>query len=639
VLTFSYQSATEIIDIDYVRVQKADGSMISTPADNIQDIPAEITRQAPVYSDLREKHVAVKGLGLGDVLEYHVLWHTTKPLTPGQFWLSLNFPEDFIVLHWELQISVPRDRSVKWKSPKLKPTIAEEGSRRLITWTSSQLEHKSSEEDKKSKEDQTYQVALGKLPPPDLAVSSFQSWEEVGTWYNGLQQERIKPNAEIRSKAAELTKDAADENAKLHAIYNYVSTQFRYIGVAFGIGRYQPHSAPEVLSNQYGDCKDKHTLLASLLDAAGVKAYPALINTYHDLDSDIPSPAQFDHVITVVPQGSSVVWLDSTPEVARFGYLLSVLRNKPALLITPGKPSVLVTTAVDPATKASQIFKIDAKLKEDGTLEGKVERTATGDDMEVLLRTAFRRTPQLQWKDLIQQISYASGLAGDVSEVTVSSPVETSNALKFTYTYNRKDFPQWSQRRISSPLPPILGPTPNTKPSHPVLLGAIEEYHYKSRVEIPKGYRPQLPPKVDLNEDFAEYHSAYSFKDDALQTERSLNVKLREVPLSEYDAYKKFAEAVSDDHEVYVGLTQRHVTPASYQDAIWTLPYSNNADAVRAYEEAQDQYSRGDSEAEVASLRRAVEVDPKFTRAWLWMSEIYRFQRKLDLALDALRPP
>jgi tetratricopeptide (TPR) repeat protein len=526
---------------------------------------------------------------------------------------------------------------VKWKSPKLKPTIAEEGSRRLITWTSSQLEHKSSEEDKKSKEDQTYQVALGKLPPPDLAVSSFQSWEEVGTWYNGLQQERIKPNAEIRSKAAELTKDAADENAKLHAIYNYVSTQFRYIGVAFGIGRYQPHSAPEVLSNQYGDCKDKHTLLASLLDAAGVKAYPALINTYHDLDSDIPSPAQFDHVITVVPQGSSVVWLDSTPEVARFGYLLSVLRNKPALLITPGKPSVLVTTAVDPATKASQIFKIDAKLKEDGTLEGKVERTATGDDMEVLLRTAFRRTPQLQWKDLIQQISYASGLAGDVSEVTVSSPVETSNALKFTYTYNRKDFPQWSQRRISSPLPPILGPTPNTKPSHPVLLGAIEEYHYKSRVEIPKGYRPQLPPKVDLNEDFAEYHSAYSFKDDALQTERSLNVKLREVPLSEYDAYKKFAEAVSDDHEVYVGLTQRHVTPASYQDAIWTLPYSNNADAVRAYEEAQDQYSRGDSEAEVASLRRAVEVDPKFTRAWLWMSEIYRFQRKLDLALDALR--
>jgi len=67
------------------------------------------------------------------------------------------------------------------------------------------------------------------------------------------------------------------------------------------------------------------------------------------------------------------------------------------------------------------------------------------------------------------------------------------------------------------------------------------------------------------------------------------------------------------------------------------LPYSDNADAVRAYDEAQHQYSKGDSEAEIASLRRAVEVDPKFIRAWLWMSEIYRFQRKPELALEALR--
>jgi len=53
----------------------------------------------------------------------------------------------------------------------------------------------------------------------------------------------------------------------------------------------------------------------------------------------------------------------------------------------------------------------------------------------------FGGRPQLQWKDLIQQISYASGFAGDVSEVTVSPPAETGDALKFTYTYNRKDFP------------------------------------------------------------------------------------------------------------------------------------------------------------------------------------------------------
>src|ERR1700675_2481446 len=56
-LAFSYQSSTESLDIDYVRVQKPDGTVVPTPAENTQDMAAEITREAPFYSDLREKHV------------------------------------------------------------------------------------------------------------------------------------------------------------------------------------------------------------------------------------------------------------------------------------------------------------------------------------------------------------------------------------------------------------------------------------------------------------------------------------------------------------------------------------------------------------------------------------------------------
>jgi hypothetical protein len=61
-LSFSFQSATQTVEIDYVRVHKADGGTLITPPDNDQDLDAEITRSAPLYSDLREKHVAVKGL-------------------------------------------------------------------------------------------------------------------------------------------------------------------------------------------------------------------------------------------------------------------------------------------------------------------------------------------------------------------------------------------------------------------------------------------------------------------------------------------------------------------------------------------------------------------------------------------------
>jgi len=89
-LTFPYQSSSESLDIDYVRVRKPDATLVLTPADNVQDLPSEITRQAPMYSDLREKHVAVKGLAIGDVLEYQAHWHTTKPLAPGQFWFGYS---------------------------------------------------------------------------------------------------------------------------------------------------------------------------------------------------------------------------------------------------------------------------------------------------------------------------------------------------------------------------------------------------------------------------------------------------------------------------------------------------------------------------------------------------------------------
>src|SRR2546422_702492 len=178
VLTFPYQNSTESADIDYVRVRKPDGTVVPTPPDNIQDMAAEITRQAPFYSDLREKHVAVRGLGVGvgDVLEFQSHWHPTKPLAPGQFWYAYNFSHDGIILQEQLQISVPRDRLVKWKSPNSKPAITEEGARRVFTWTSSQLEQKSPEQKRKDLEQTLYQAARGKFPPPEVQISSFPSW-------------------------------------------------------------------------------------------------------------------------------------------------------------------------------------------------------------------------------------------------------------------------------------------------------------------------------------------------------------------------------------------------------------------------------------------------------------------------------
>jgi len=102
-LAFSYASGIGTFEIEYVHVRKPDGTTVETSPDGIQDMPSEITRQAPFYSDLREKHVAVKGLGIGDVLEYKTVEHMTKPLAPGQFWLDYIFSHDIILLQEQLE--------------------------------------------------------------------------------------------------------------------------------------------------------------------------------------------------------------------------------------------------------------------------------------------------------------------------------------------------------------------------------------------------------------------------------------------------------------------------------------------------------------------------------------------------------
>jgi hypothetical protein len=90
-LRFSYASTFEALTIDYVRVHKPDGTVVVTPASDVQEVDSEVSRQAPMYTDEREKHIAVKALGTGDVLEYHLVWKVHDAVAPGHFWVMDNF--------------------------------------------------------------------------------------------------------------------------------------------------------------------------------------------------------------------------------------------------------------------------------------------------------------------------------------------------------------------------------------------------------------------------------------------------------------------------------------------------------------------------------------------------------------------
>jgi tetratricopeptide (TPR) repeat protein/transglutaminase-like putative cysteine protease len=611
VLSFPYTSANEVVDVDYVRVRKPDGTIVKTPDYNIQDMPGEVTRSAPMYSDLHEKHIAVKGLAVGDVLEYLVRYRVVKPQVPGHFWFEDSIIKDAIVKEERLEISVPAAKYVKVSSPESKPEIREEGTRRVYVWSHSNLIRP---------EKDPNEVPKRTLPAPSVQVTTFKSWEEVGQWYGGLQKEPLEVTPAIQAKAAELTKELKTEDEKIRAIYSFVALKYHYIGLDFGIGRYQPHPADDVLGNGYGDCKDKHTLLAALLKAAGIDAWPALIHGSRKLDPDVPSPAQFNHVITVVPSGDRFIWLDTTPEVAPYQLLISTLRNKQALVIPTDKPPVLMTTPANPPTPSEQTFTAEGKLDATGTYTAHVEQLYRG-DVEVMLRYGFRKLSQSQWKEGAQRFSYGLGFAGDVSNVTLTPPDETDKPFRISYDYVRKGYSDWDNRQITPPVPPMLGieATKDTKkPQESVLLGAPGEVVYQSKLTLPPGYTIETPKNLDLVKPYAEYHTMASVQGGVLTSSRRLVIKKSEVELSDWEDYRDFGKAISDDENKYIHLNG---------------DLGNNASLDQKYRDASQAMQTANPSRAQQLFEQIISGDPKYPMAHQGLGSALMMQNKIPEAL------
>jgi hypothetical protein len=507
-------------------------------------MPADVTRAAPMYSDIHQKHVAVKGLGVGDILESQVTFRTFKPEVPGHFWMEYAFEKNLIILDEQLDLDLPVDKTVTVASADVQPTVASTGGRKLYHWASSNLARPDPDAPPKSV----------KHWKPSVQVTTFTSWEQVGAWYMSLQKEPLAVTPAIQARAASLTKGLATDEEKVHAIFKDVALHIHYVGLEFGIGRYQPHPADDVLSNEYGDCKDKHTLLASLLKAAGIEAWPVLISANRELDPATPSPSQFNHVITAVPLGGKLIWMDSTAEVAPVGVLMDSLRDKQALVVANGKPAYLEKTPADSPSQRNIRVQVEGKLSDQGLFTGHIAQTADG-DIGVIFRSAFRQVPQSQWKDLLQRVAQSEGYAGEVSNPQVSEIEQIDKPLDFSFDYTREKYYQWDDKDashwISAPIPAMGGElapgVKEKKPADDPDLGSTGETVYSSTMQVPAGWNMVPPADVDLKEDWLEYHARYSFKNGTFTANRRAVVKKNKVPLDQWEKYLAFRRGMYED--------------------------------------------------------------------------------------------
>src|SRR5713226_3811598 len=109
--------------------------------------------------------------------------------------------------------------------------------------------------------------------------NGFQDWKAMGIWESGLANGRREASPEIKKKTAEITANAPTTLAKMRALAEFMQKDIRYVGIQLGIGGWQPHPAPEIFLHKYGDCKDKGTLMSTMLNEIGVQSYYVVINT------------------------------------------------------------------------------------------------------------------------------------------------------------------------------------------------------------------------------------------------------------------------------------------------------------------------------------------------------------------------
>jgi transglutaminase-like putative cysteine protease len=408
------------------------------------------------------------------------------------------------------------------------------------------------------------------LQPPDGNGGGFQSWPELGRWYLGITNGRRDPSLPLRQKVQALTASATDPLSKIRALAAFVQSDIRYVGIELGIGGVQPHPASEVLSNGYGDCKDKVTLLSSMLKEIGVDSHYVLVNTERgSISAGTPPNMGFDHVILAIQLPASVdktklpaviahktlgpiLFFDPTHPLVSLGYLPGALQANYGMLVTPGGGELIALPQTAAALNGVQRMAM-LTLDENGTLSGDVREVWSGDEaatQRYLLRAAQQDVDQIKPVESMLTHSLATFR---ILHATVTDLKAMERPLIWNYTVEIPRYPR-NAGDLLILRPRVLGSMSSglleTKEPrrYPVEFEAPLRNSDVFEITVPAGYVPDsLPPAVNEDIGSIAYRSSTTFAGNVLRYTRTLEVKELSVPVEKAQSLKMFYRAIEND--------------------------------------------------------------------------------------------
>ncbi|MBB3060662.1 DUF3857 domain-containing transglutaminase family protein [Microbulbifer rhizosphaerae] len=148
-------------------------------------------------------------------------------------------------------------------------------------------------------------------PLPVLQYSQYADWRQVNDWAHALYRTPGELPEEFARMVAEMEGSPAQKAA---VATQWIQNNIRYFGIEHGVNSHRPSAPMETFERRFGDCKDKTVLLVAALRELGIDAHPALVSSVNNLylDGRLPSPGNFDHVITTFTLDGKRYWVDPT---------------------------------------------------------------------------------------------------------------------------------------------------------------------------------------------------------------------------------------------------------------------------------------------------------------------------------------
>ena len=515
-----------------------------------------------VFNDIRLKHIKFSAADPGNVVGYEYV-QKRRPFMFEDDW-SFQSMIPTRRARFSLQLPLGWEFTNYWANfPKKEPLTP---TNNLYTWEIENIPAVEVEPDMPP-----YLAVEGRMDikyfprDPNLRAKSSGTWNDIGVWYASLTNASRVPSPELQQKVTELTAGISDPLQKMQALATYVQQQIRYVAIEIGIGGLQPHPAADVFKHQYGDCKDKATLMSTMLKQIGIDSYYVMIDTDRGIvNPEFPS-LRGNHMIMAIrlpddvssdklygtiddPKLGRLLFFDPTNPYVPLGYLPSYLQQNYGLLITQDSGK-LVLLPLLPAATNRLLRTATLSLSSAGTLGGEVQELRWGGPA-VQTREQFLATSPAERSKVVERFLGTFLNNFTLTGATVGNLEKYSDTLTLDYHFTVEGYAK-SAGNLLILRPRVVGEKGST-----ILAGKSRKYPIEFDgttlqsdvfdITLPVGYVvDDLPQPVEAHCDYASYKSDIQVKDNILHYRRTYEIKGVVVPTDKLPEVRDFFHQVA----------------------------------------------------------------------------------------------